>query len=140
MQRNDGVCKSSRVRKTVNSFVLCIFAGIFMAGCGSAGNRTGETETGNAEEQTEGSVGGQAEEMEEPAGEQTSGKMEGSSGELAAETEKVPEAAPGLSAAETDAYEQMALYIQEGFRIYGIEEAYYNCLEASFEDLGIKGI
>ena len=33
-------------------------------------------------------------------------------------------AAPELSAEETDAYEQMSLYIQEGFRIYGIEDAY----------------
>lgn len=33
-------------------------------------------------------------------------------------------AAPELSAGETDAYEQMSLYIQEGFRIYGIEDAY----------------
>ncbi len=124
MQQNGGGCRSSRVRKTVDLFLLCIFAGIFMAGCGSAENRTGENATGNAEEQTEGSAGGQAAEMEEPAGEQTAGKMEGSFGEQAAETEKVLEAAPGLSAAETDAYEQMALYIQEGFRIYGIEEAY----------------
>lgn len=125
MQRNDNGCKSSRVKKTVNSFVLCIFAGIFLTGCGSAENRPGENAIGNAAEQTEGSVGRQAtEEMEEPAGEQTAEGMEGSFGEQAAETEKVSEAAPGLSAEETDAYEQMALYIQEGFRIYGIDEAY----------------
>lgn len=75
MQRNDNGCKSSRVWKTVNLFLLCIFVGIFLAGCGSTENRPGE-------------------------------------------------AAPGLSAEESDAYEQMAFYIQEGFRIYGIDEAY----------------
>lgn len=101
MQRNDGRCKSSRIRKAVELFVLCIFAGVFTVGCGSAENRSGENAIDNMEEQTEGSVGAQA-----------------------AETEKVAEAAPGLSAEEADAYEQMALYIQEGFRIYGIEEAY----------------
>ncbi len=106
MRHNDGGCKSSRVRKTAVLFILGILAGLFMAGCGSAENRSGKTMIDHAERQT-------AEEaMEEPAGER------------AAEPEKVPEAAPGLSAEETDAYEQMALYIQEGFRIYGIEGAY----------------
>ena len=106
MRHNDGGRKSSRVRKTAVLFISGIFAGIFMAGCGSAENRSGKTMIDHAERQT-------AEEaMEEPAGER------------AAEPEKVPEAAPGLSAEETDAYEQMALYIQEGFRVYGIEGAY----------------
>ena len=40
-----------------------------------------------------------------------------------AEEEQIHNASK-LSAEQTDVYEQMALYIQEGFRTYGIEESY----------------
>ncbi len=114
MQCNDDGCRSSRVRKTVNSFLLCIFAGLLMAGCGSTGSRSGETVIDNAKGKTA------EKSMEESAGDQAAEKVEESAGEQAAE----PETVPGLSAEESDAYEQMALYIQEGFRIYGIEDVY----------------
>ncbi len=85
-----------------------------MAGCGSTGSRSGETVIDNAKGKTA------EKSMEESAGDQAAEKVEESAGEQAAE----PETVPGLSAEESDAYEQMALYIQEGFRIYGIEDVY----------------
>ena len=134
MQCDDGERKTFRIKRRIILFILCLVCCFSIAGCGDEENRQEETAVENtgkqaAEEPTEGSDSERiAGSTEVSAGGQIAGstgsRTSGQTKEPAEESEKEAIAAPGLSAEETDAYEQMSLYIQEGFRIYGIEDAY----------------
>lgn len=101
--------------------ILGMFSGLAISGCSNTDNRAGEA-IGNVEEQTEElsevQIKGSAEEQIEQQPEESVAEQTEESSDDSAEK------AAELSAEQIDAYEQMALYIQEGFRIYGIEDVY----------------
>lgn len=103
-----------------------IFFCVMIAGCGNVKKESEETVIEDTEEQIEESVEKQVEESIEESIEEQAEKALEKSAEIAGE----------LSAEQIDAYEQMSLYIQEGFRIYGIDgvyQAYFGPIEKEEE-------
>ncbi len=92
--------KHVREKKSFRRFIFGFLFCLMLSGCGRRANRPDEMEADRlaGQEQAEEEIGG-------------------------AEEEQIHNASK-LSAEQTDVYEQMALYIQEGFRTYGIEESY----------------
>lgn len=105
-------------KKSPILFISGMFFCFLTAGCGNVEKESGETVLADQEEQM---------------AESTEDQVEGPSEETA---DNPTQTYAGLSAEQADAYEQMALYIQEGFRIYGIEgiyQAYFGPIEAEEE-------
>ncbi|MDE6923845.1 MAG: hypothetical protein K2P59_01095 [Acetatifactor sp.] len=120
-------------KKCMKVIILGLIFCFLMAGCGHADMEPGEMAANNLNdpEQAEEAAEAEQAETEHMEAEQTEREQEAESErdrtELKSTAELSPgqaDAAAGLSPEQTDAYEQMALYIQEGFRVYRITENY----------------
>lgn len=136
------ILSKSKGKKCGRRAVFCVFLCMVFAGCGDAGEAARERAGENLAE----SLG---EELTEDIPEEDISKEnvtgEGISEENVSE-EKVSEALKKAEASEFSelpgAYQQMALYIQEGFRKYQVEgsyRAYFSAIEDNNESLWVDG-